>query len=335
MSPVQVPGDLLSDPGDVKLVPLDIAPYRQGNTAIPFVTRFDSGHPGPHAMICALMHGNEISGAIALDHVFRNNVRPTHGVLTLAFANTAAYGLFDPAKPHASRYVDEDMNRVWNSENLTGPRRSLEILRARALQPVIDTVDVLLDLHSMQSGTQPLHLCGPSEKGRQLARAVGGTATIVADVGHADGVRLRDYGRFNTPGTAQNALLAECGAHWDQATARTAIETVYRFLLSLGMVTTDLAAPYLTEAPRPAFWIEVTDRFIPDHPDATFVENFTGLECIPSAGTTIATDGNRDIITPYDDCVLIMPAHHLAKGQTAVRLGKRHFFEDREDVRDH
>ena len=48
----------------------DIAPYRAGNTGIDYVTSFDSDRPGPHAMINAVTHGNEICGAIALDHLF-------------------------------------------------------------------------------------------------------------------------------------------------------------------------------------------------------------------------------------------------------------------------
>ncbi|HEY1506592.1 MAG TPA: peptidase M14, partial [Stellaceae bacterium] len=39
-------------------------------------------------------------------------------------------------------------------------------------------------------------------------------------------------------------------------------------------------------------------------------------------GTVIARDGGKEIRTPYDDCVLIMPSRRFARGQTAVRLGR-------------
>jgi hypothetical protein len=39
-------------------------------------------------------------------------------------------------------------------------------------------------------------------------------------------------------------------------------------------------------------------------------------------GTLIGHDDEREVRTPYDDCVLIMPSRRLAKGQTAVRLGR-------------
>ena len=51
----------------VELEPVDIAPYKTGNTGVDYVTTFDSGNPGPHVMISAVVHGNELCGAIALD----------------------------------------------------------------------------------------------------------------------------------------------------------------------------------------------------------------------------------------------------------------------------
>jgi len=54
----------------------------------------------------------------------------------------------------------------------------------------------------------------------------------------------------------------------------------------------------------------------------SFVEPYQGQEVIAKAGTVLGHDGGREIRTPYDECVLIMPSRRLAKGQTAVRLGR-------------
>ncbi len=51
----------------------------------------------------------------------------------------------------ASRFIDEDFNRVWDKDTLDGPRQSSELARARAMRPVFDSADLLLDIHSMQS----------------------------------------------------------------------------------------------------------------------------------------------------------------------------------------
>src|SRR5438045_2780545 len=139
----------------VELTPPDIEPYRRGNTGIDYVTAFTAAAPGPHVVVCALTHGNEICGAIALDKLFRAEFRPRRGKLTLAFNNVAAYREFDPRYPVASRYVDEDFNRLWHPATLDGPRQSTELARARRLRPIIDSADLLLDLHSMQYATAP------------------------------------------------------------------------------------------------------------------------------------------------------------------------------------
>ena len=209
----------------IELTPPDISGYAEGNTGIPYYTTFDSGKPGPHILINAVTHGNELCGAIAVEFLFRHDVRPTRGKLSLGFANFMAFLKFDPAAPTGSRYVDEDINRLWSPEVLDGPRDTLELQRARELRPFIDTVDVLLDLHSMQQSSPPLMLSGPLAKGRMLAAGVGFPTHVVSDEGHAAGNRLRDYAAFGDPNSPKNALLVECGQHWEADSAVVALET--------------------------------------------------------------------------------------------------------------
>ena len=38
--------------------------------------------------------------------------------------NIAAYEAFDPADPNATRWIDEDFNRVWGEDVLDGDRDS-------------------------------------------------------------------------------------------------------------------------------------------------------------------------------------------------------------------
>ncbi|MGF1594801.1 MAG: M14 family metallopeptidase [Kiloniellaceae bacterium] len=315
---------MLQDNYAIELTAPDIAPYKAGNTGIDYITRFDSGKPGPHAMITAVVHGNELCGAIALDWLFRHDVRPLKGTLSLGFMNTEAYLSFDPAKPTASRFVDEDFNRLWTAEVLDNPeRRSAELARARTVRPYIDGVDLLLDIHSMQQQTPPLMMAGPLAKGRQLAKAVGLPEIVVTDAGHAAGKRMRDYEGFADPASPKNALLVECGQHWEAAAGPLAIQTALRFLLVNGMVDADWAAAGLEgiDLPRQRF-IEVTGPVTIANDGFRFVEDYRGLEVIPKAGTVIAYDGDAPVATPYDDCVLIMPSRRLNPGASAVRLGR-------------
>lgn len=307
----------------IELRPPDITPYRTGNTGLDYVTTLDSGRPGPHVVINALTHGNELCGAIAIDFLFRAGVRPLLGRLTLCLANVIAYRAFSPVQPTASRYIDEDFNRLWSPEILDGTGDSLELRRARTLRAIYERADYLLDLHSMQHATAPLTLCGRTERGRVLACALGFPEWVVSDGGHKSGRRLIDYPIFAEEKGHQTALLVECGQHWHRTSASVAVETTLRLLSHLGILDRDFVGRYLPQVvrPRPKI-IEVTDAVTVGSDTFTFAADYIGMERISRQGTVIAHDGDREIRTPYDECILIMPARRLKAGQTAVRLGR-------------
>ncbi len=309
----------------VELTAPDIEPYRAGNTGIDYVTRFAAAEAGPHVLVTALTHGNEICGAIAVDRLLRAGIRPRRGQLTLAFDNVAAYREFDPRYPIASRYVDEDFNRLWSPQTLDGPRRSVELERARALRPAVDAADYLLDLHSMQYATAPLMLAGLLPRSRELARRVGIPELIMCDAGHAAGPRMRDYGGFGDAASPKTALLIECGQHWERRAAEIAIDVMLRFLVALGTVERDdvaaLGGPDFDATPRQQV-IEVTEAVTIAGDRFDFAGDFRGLEVLPEKGSLIGRDDGREVRTPYDNCILIMPSRRLVRGQTAVRLGR-------------
>lgn len=307
----------------IELTAPDIAPYRDGGTGIDYVHRIDSGAPGPRVLVAALVHGNEICGAIALDWLFRQNFRPVKGALALAFCNVAAYRHFDPAAPGDSRFMDEDFNRVWSPERLRGTGNSVELRRARELLPVVEAADLLLDIHSMQHKTPALTISGPLEKGRRLARAIAFPALVVSDEGHAGGRRMRDYGAFGDPAEKAASLLVECGQHWETASEAVAKETLVRFLAHAGIADRAWVKRHLPKKkPAPQRVIEVTHAVTIKSPDFRFAENYRGLEVIPKKGSVLGHDGADPVRTPYDECVLIMPSRRLLPGQTAVRLGR-------------
>jgi predicted deacylase len=309
----------------IELTPPDIEPYRAGNTGVEYVTTFGSGSAGPHVLITALTHGNEICGAIALDRLFGAGLRPRQGRLTVAFDNVAAYRSFDRRVPTASRFVDEDFNRLWAPATLDGPRQSTELARARALRPFVDAADFLLDIHSMQYATAPLMLAGTLERSVALARRVGIPELIVCDAGHAAGPRMRDYGGFGDPGSSKTALLIEAGQHWEHRAADVATDVMLRFLVTLGTLSREdaqvIAGPDFDNHPRQRI-IQVTQAVTIAGESFEFVQDFRGLEVLPQKGTLIGREDGREVRTPYDDCVLIMPSRRLVKGQTAVRLGR-------------
>ena len=126
-----------------------------------------------------------------------------------------------------TRRVDEDFNRLWAEgvlEDATRKKTS-EFLRANEVKSMISEADYLLDIHSMQKPCVPLMMAGMLVKGVEFAKSVDMSMPIISDTGHKEGMRMRDYLGFSRKESAKNALLVECGQHWEKLSEKIAIET--------------------------------------------------------------------------------------------------------------
>jgi len=306
----------------VELKAPDLSPYRNGNTGIPYIWRFDSGKPGPNVMLSAIVHGNEPCGAIALDWLLKRETRPAAGSLTFAFMNIDAYEAFDPSDPNATRWIDEDFNRVWDIEALEGDRDSVELRRAREVRPALAEIDYLFDIHSMQHLAPPLMLTGRHPRAKSLAFKVGVPEKMVGDAGHAAGRRMRDYAAFDDPESSATALLIECGQHWQASAGDLAKESAARFLVAAGALDPDALNDFSDTPPRQAAFTVIEAVTIKSD-EFTFAQPFLGGEIIEKRGTLIGHDGETPVVTPENDIMLVMPSKRLWRGQTAVRLARR------------
>jgi len=307
---------------EVRVSAPDLAPWRDGNTGVEGFTTRDSGAAGPHLVLIALIHGNELAGAIALERLLAAGLAPLRGRITFAFANLAAFARFDPEDPVASRYIEEDMNRVWDPVTLGGTRRSLELDRAREMWPVLQTADVLFDLHSMLWPSDPLILCGAAERGRAMALGIGAPELVIADAGHGNGRRLIDHPIFTDADALPVANLVEAGQHWLPETVETTLAAIGGLVRSLGMVARD--EPLLPPARRALAptYAEVTSVVTAKTAGFTFMQPYRGGQIIRERNTLLAIDGAADIRTPYDNCLLVMPSLRPSRGHTAVRLAR-------------
>jgi len=311
----------------VELQAPDISPYLPGNTGVAGVHRWRGAHPGPRVLVQALTHGNEICGAFALNWLQQQLAagwRPLCGELTLVYANHAAFARFDPAAPYASRFVDEDLNRVWADQTLDGLGDSTELRRARELRPFVDDAELLLDIHSMGEPCGALMVCGRLDKNASWARALGQPAVLLVDTGHPSGLRMVERGGFGDPASTKKALLIECGQHWEVAAADVATDTLVRFLGLTGLASAAWVQQH-ARLPLPAVQklVRVTEPVVALSERFRFLVPVQGLGVIPKAGTPFAEDDGELFVTPYDDAVLVMPAmRRLKPGVTAVRLGR-------------
>jgi hypothetical protein len=200
----------------------------------------------------------------------------------------------------------------------------VELRRARQLRPVVDTVDLLLDLHSMHERSAPLIVCGPLDKGIAFARTLGSPPTIISDEGHPEGRRMRDYGGFGDPASPKNALLIECGQHWEKSSLAVGRDSTARFLSHADIVeTADLPAGWLRPKQEPSRVIRVTQPVVATSMDFNFAGAYTGLEAFAEEGTIVGWNAGQPVRTPYPNCVLVMPSlRQLRPGVTVARFGR-------------
>lgn len=308
-------------PHPVIVPPPEIRRWRIGNCGVDHVHEFDSHEPGPEVLITALVHGNEYSGAIVLGELLAAGLRPSRGRLTLAFCNVAAFDRFDPSDPDASRFVEEDMNRVWSAGRLDGRGLSIELERARQLRPFVERSTHVLDLHSMHEPCSPLLVTGTLPHNIEWARSLRCQGSIVIDEGHAEGARMRDYvGGSVRP---RVSLLLEAGQHWAAGTVDRARDVTARWLLATCAIAPgEVPAGWMLPDCSPSRAVRVTHRVVARSSEFGFKAAYTGGEVIPHAGTVIGVDAGEPVLTPYDSCVLVMPSlRQLKPGVTAVRLG--------------
>lgn len=301
----------------------DLSLWRRGRGGLPGVLTLTGPRPGPHAAIVALVHGNELAGAAALERLVELGIRPARGRLTLCLANLSAFDSFDPTVPARARFLDEDMNRLWADPLLDAPVLSRERARARQLRPLMREVDFLLDLHSMQMPGEPLLLCAACDKARRFAAALGLPRTVVTDPGHATGPRLIDYPRFADPASPAVAVLLEAGPHGARRSVDMALVVALRFLAVCGMLgAEDRARLTLPAPPGGQRFVRIEQAVRVQHGPLRLVEPRVSFRIVPRAGTTIAFDGEMAIRTPYDACAVVLPTCHAPVGHTALRLGR-------------
>ena len=303
-----------------EVLPRDLGAYRAGNTGVPYVHRFSSGRPGPHLLVNALTHGNEFCGMVAACHLLDAGVRPLAGTLTISFANVAAYESFDTARPFDSRQLVHNLNRIWSGAWLDGPEHSPELARARALRPVVAAADHILDIHSTSQPVQPFWVYPDQPRNAAAAMAIAEPAVhLVMPQGLGSGTPLIQHGRHGTDDFHGVGLVAECGQHFQQASADRAIRVARRFLAHFGLIAPEPAA---TPAAEPAQRYQLLQTWVIKTPDFRFSRPLIGFETF-GPGELIATDGADSIHAPDGGCTVLMPARVAIVGREGVYLARR------------
>lgn len=307
---------MTQNPPVFEVLPRDLSAYRQGNVGIDYVHSFESGKPGPHVLINALTHGNEICGMAAATHLLDTAVRPLIGTLTISFANVAAYESFDETRPFESRQLVHNLNRIWSAAELDGTADSPELQRARILRPVVAAADHILDIHSTSQDVQPFWVYPAYPRNAEVALAIGRPPVhLVMPSGLGSGTPLIQHGRHGQAEGDGVALVVECGQHFRQSAADMATAVALDFLAHFGLI-----AP-VADQPKPAEQrrYELLETCMVRTNDFRFTRPVQGFEVF-AKGDLIATDGPHEIRALCDDCTILMPTREPIVGREAVYL---------------
>ncbi len=304
----------------LEVVPRDLSAYRQGNIGIDYVHRFESGKPGPHVLINALTHGNEICGMVAATHLLDTAVRPQIGTLTVSFSNVEAYETFDTAKPFDSRQLVHNLNRIWSAEWLDGPHDSPELRRARKLRPVAAAANHLLDIHSTSQDVTPFWVYPAFDRNAAVALAIGQPSVhLVMPGGMTSGTPLIQHGQHGLADSLGAALVVECGQHFLQSSANMATRVALDFLAHFGLIDRPAYSADALPAPQAQKRFELLQTHVMKTAEFQFVRPLIGFETF-AKGELIATDGDEELRAPCDDCTVLMPARLAVVGREGAYL---------------
>jgi uncharacterized protein len=259
----------------------------------------DSGNPGSALLILGGVHGDELCGIEAVRKLAEAPPSLVRGRLILAIGNPEAVAL-------DTRCVKHNLNRAFLSED-AAPCACAEHERARQLKALLESADVLLDIHaSFTPETEPFIICEPNAS--PLARFLPFSRVCHGFDLHQPGGT--DY-YMNRSGKI--GICIECGYLKEEAAAPLAMRSAEQTLLVLGMLR-DQSPP----VPQAQEFFSVMLQY--------FVKRNFRLEkalrdfAAFRAGDRIGWDGDEAVLAPADGCILFARDRSIPGDEAFVYL---------------
>ncbi|SEK67955.1 succinylglutamate desuccinylase/aspartoacylase domain-containing protein [Ectothiorhodospira marina] len=291
---------------------------------------------GPRLIVLGAVHGNETCGTQAIHRIMQEldagERELARGTLTcVPITNPLAWQL-------EQRNGERNLNRNFR---LTDTPEDFEDRIANRLGPLLQTHDVLLDLHSFHTGGEPFVMLGPrnndselerfrqAEAEQALACCLGARRMVEGWLDtYAQGVarRLRNpnaslraqmlstdpsYGIGTTEFMRAHggyAVTLECGQHDDPNAPEVAYQAIINTLAHLQLL--DLPAPTPRQDVEVLRLVEVIDR---DHPEDRFTRAWGSFDPI-RAGEAIGHRHTGEAILAPSDGFIVFPNPNALPG---------------------
>jgi len=303
--------------------------------------------PGPALLVLGAVHGNEICGTQAIMQLLNDldsgRLAIERGSVTFVpVANPLAYQL-------KRRIGDRNLNRNMAPSAIA---QDFEDRLANVLCPLLDTHDVLVDLHSFHTGGAPFVMIGPQNntgslepfalaaEEMQLALHTGAPRIVEGwldtyargvqrrAAAAADNISARSQTLVTNPnygvGTTEYmrsrggyAVTLECGQHDDPAGISVARHAVLQALGLLGITHAKPSAPITT--PEILRLIDVTDKA---HAGDTFSREWRSFDAV-TAGDVIGVRHNGAEVKAQGDGFVVFPNPRGEVGQEWFYFAQR------------
>ena len=303
--------------------------------------------PGPALLVLGAVHGNEICGTQAIMQLLNDldsgRLTIERGSVTFVpIANPLAYQL-------KRRFGDRNLNRNMAPSAIA---QDFEDRLANVLCPLLDTHDVLLDLHSFHTGGAPFVMIGPQNNTGDLepfaraaeemqlalhtgaprivegwldtyARGVKRRAAVAADNISARSQTLvtnPNYGVGTTEYMRSRggyAVTLECGQHDDPAGISVARHAILQTLGLLGITHPKPPTPNTT--PEILRLIDVTDKA---HAGDTFTREWRSFDAV-TAGDVIGVRHDGAEVKAQGDGFVVFPNPRGEVGQEWFYFAQR------------
>lgn len=261
---------------------------------------FQAPAPGPKLLFLGGVHGDENPGILALETLLEElksgRVRLLRGSLTIAPRVNAS------AAKRGLHFIDENLNRIVRRHD--EPLNHEQEL-ANALIPLIDSADVVLDLHGAPAPSVPFaFLDDESSPNRAWADSLGVDYLLTGWPALYPGgktVTTTEYAQ----GRGKRALTVEVGQNDDPKCAELGLGIALRSLAHFGLVIPVSPAP----VPRPLRFTRVIYR----ERDGVFVNDWKNFDFVKKGAVLARYADGADVASP-EDAFVVMPYAHSPVG---------------------
>lgn len=270
--------------------------------------------PGKHLLILGGVHGNEVCGQRALsalkDELDSGSLHIEKGTLTIVpYANPWACASF-------KRYMEKNLNRVIGHHK--NPEAYEERL-GKQIAGLIDTADVLVDMHSISSHCPAPFVFNdfPSPENDKLCQVVGGH--FIVKNWHEMFSEHPEHDFNSTQLYAEKSgipgCLIECGQHDDDSAIDVAARAARNAMKLYGLIPGEPVIPEFKGdiIARKAFIKEAEGRMT-----STDWHHLKPVE----KGTVIAEYSTGEKLAVPDNGYLLLPAHHAGIGDEWFYFGQ-------------